>query len=84
MSAFDDWTKAQMAAMSKGVRDVARDAVADVGNTYQAFLMGDAGWRVPRAGHYDLDEQQMAVAASLEQDKVIEPPENPAPDLDYA
>ncbi len=77
MSKLDDWAAEQWAGMKHGAGEVAIDAIGDVGNTYQAFLMGDAGWRVPRA-HDDLTFEiaQQAEAAEIEQEIA-----EPAPDL---
>lgn len=77
MSKLDDWAAAQWAGMKHGASEVAVDAIGDVGNTYQAFLMGDAGWRVPRAhGDFTMEIAQEATAAELEQESA-----EPAPDL---
>jgi hypothetical protein len=78
MSTFDDWAATQWAGITRGAGQIGRDAVADVGNTYQAILMSDAGWRVPRA-HDEITQEiaEQAAAAELEQET-----QEPAPELD--
>jgi hypothetical protein len=86
MSKLDDWAAQQWAGMQQGAKDVAVDAIGDVGTTYQAILMGDAGWRVPRA-HDDMgvgltqDIAEQAAAAELEQ-QISSPEPDPTVDLD--
>ena len=77
MSAFSDWAKRQAAAMAQGVGEVGRDAIADVGNTYQAILMSDAGWRVPTA--HDLEAPE-AIAEAAGREQVEHEAEPLAPD----
>jgi hypothetical protein len=82
MSKLDDWAAKQWAGMKQGASEVGRDMVNDVGTTYQAFLMSDAGWRVPRAhGEFTLEVADQAAAADL--DKALEAQTNqPAPEAD--
>jgi len=77
MSKLDDWAARQWAGMKQGASAVGRDIAGDIGSTYQAFLMGDASWRVPRA-HDDISMEiaTEAAAAEIEQEFA-----EPAPDL---
>jgi hypothetical protein len=77
MSKFDEWAAAQWAGMKQGAMGIGSDFVSEVGNTYQAILMSDAGWRVPRA-HDGITQEiaEQAAAAELEQEFA-----EPAPDL---
>jgi hypothetical protein len=78
MSKLDEWADKQLAGMKQGATEIGQNIVSDVGATYQAFLMSDAVWRVPRAhGEVTMDIAEQAAAAELE--KAIE---TPAPQLD--
>jgi hypothetical protein len=68
MDWLDKYAQQMAAGMWKGVSEVTRDFAADVGNAYQAFLMADAGWRVP--GAHDM---QIAQAAQAEMEQRIIP-----------
>jgi hypothetical protein len=82
MSKLDDWAAKQWAGMKLGATEVGRDIVADVGTTYQAFLMGDAGWRVPRAhGDFSLEIAEEATAAEIDRE-IAEPAPDPGPSVD--
>jgi hypothetical protein len=70
MSKLDDYAAVQWAGMKQGAGEVGRDIVADVGSTYQAFLMGDAGWRVPRA-HGDVTQTVAQEAEMAEVEDAI-------------
>jgi hypothetical protein len=85
MSAFSDWAKGQAAAMAQGAKEVGKDAIADVGNTYQAFLMSDAGWRVPHAHDDFTAPEAIAEAAGREQieHEAEPPPPQVTANLDY-
>jgi hypothetical protein len=77
VSKIDDWAAQQWAGIKQGAAEIGRDIVSDVGTTYQAFLMGDAGWRVPRAhGDFSLEIAEQAAATEIEQEIA-----EPAPDL---
>jgi hypothetical protein len=78
MSAFSEWAKGQAAAMAQGAKEVGQDAVSDVGNTYQAFLMSDAGWRVP-AAHDDFTAPE-AIAEAAGREQIEHEAEPSAPD----
>jgi hypothetical protein len=82
MGAFEEWARLQAAAIGQALRETGRDIVADVGDTYQSFLMADANWRVPRA-HDDFmttAEVEEAIAAR-EQGAEPQEPEPSPPDL---
>ena len=82
MSKVDDWGAQQWAGMKQGASDIGQDFVSDVGNTYQAILMSDAGWRVPRAhDDFTMEIAEQAAAAELEQD-TAEPEPSAAIDMD--
>ncbi len=56
MSKLEDWASKQLAGMRQGVYQIGVDIASDLGNTYQAFLMSDAGWRVPPAHNHPTKE----------------------------
>jgi len=73
MSKLDDWADKQWAGMKHGLTTIGTDIVADVGNTYQAFLMSDAGWRVPRADHdFTMDDNATASIAQQAETAEVE------------
>jgi len=84
MSAFSDWAKGQAAAMAQGAAEVGGQALSDVGSTYQAFLMSDAGWRVPAAHNLDAPsaiEAPEAIAEAAGREQAAQEMEPPEPEI---
>jgi hypothetical protein len=78
MSKLEDWASKQLAGMREGAAQIGSDIVSDVGATYQAFLMHDAGYRVPRA-HGDFSTQIAQEAETAEIDEAVAS-QTPEPD----
>ncbi len=80
MSKLDDWAASQIAGMKQATAQVGRDIASDVGSTYQAVLMNDAAWRVPRAhGGFTVEIAQTAEAAEIEEAVAAH---SPTPEID--
>jgi hypothetical protein len=83
MSAFNDWAKVQWAGAVEGAKGIGTNIVSDVGSTYQAFLMGGAGWRVP-PGHDGATHEIAEQVAMAETEQAIEAQQpEPGVDLSY-
>jgi hypothetical protein len=80
MSKLDDWAVSQLAGIKQASVQIGRDIVSDVGSTYQAVLMNDAAWRVPRAhGDFTVEIAQTAEAAEIEEAVAAH---SPTPEID--
>jgi hypothetical protein len=70
-------------AFSDDMKRLARDAIADVGNTYQAILMQDTGWARAAGLARGLNQEVGESIAKQEVEADLKPPE-PGVDLNYA
>ncbi len=64
--------------MAQVAKEEGRGAVSDVGNTYQALLMSDAGWRVP-AAHDDFTASE-AIPEPAGRERIEQETEPPTSD----
>jgi hypothetical protein len=67
----------------KEIKAVGKDAMSDLGNTYQAILTQNASWTVP------LPPQSTHLQDAVEEGKAaqkveVQTPENAGPDLQYS
>jgi hypothetical protein len=81
MSALDKYAAEVAQGLKAGIGDIARNAVADIGNRYQEILMADAtikpGDILP--GNGDLVQEIARDAAKHEIEHAIEPPKEEPP-----
>lgn len=83
-SAFAKYAQQVADGLKTGVNNIARDAVADIGNRYQEILMADATIKPADLlpGHHEIVQEVAQDAAKQEMDQAMEPPEQPAPQPD--
>jgi hypothetical protein len=82
MSAFTDYAKVQFAGLAQGAKGIGTDIASDVGSTYQAILMGNAGWRVPPA-HDGMTHEIAEQTAMAETEQAIEA-QQPEPGINFS
>ncbi len=71
-------------AFSDDMKRLARDAIADVGNTYQAVLMQDTGWAKATGFARGLNQEIGEDVARKEVEVENDPPEPPTVNLNFS